>query len=330
MSEVAEPAVSQGTLFSSPDVDEARNYYASKSRAMTSKLMSVSEAVGRFVRDGDYIVTGGFGCTRVPEAVLLELIRQRRRHLGLCAHSATHNFQVLAAGHCFDKCDIGYIVGLELLGLSPNARRYMESGEVQMTEWTNACLAWRLKAGAMGIPFIPARTALGTDVFKYSAAKEIDCPFTGKRLLALPALIPDVGIIHVHQADIYGNTQIEGIAVLDYEISRASKRIIVTTERLVDTDEIRKNPSHTHIPYWLVDSVCHVPYGAYPSEMPYEYFNDEAHLTEWVEAEKDHATLEAFLNKYVHGTQDFAEYLSLKGGERRLAELRALEPLRRE
>jgi glutaconate CoA-transferase subunit A len=205
----------------------------------------------------------------------------------------------------------------------------MERGEIRVTEWSNATLGWRYKAAAMGLPFLPARSILGTDTFKYSAAKEMLCPFTGERLALIPALFPDVGVIHVHRADTYGNAQIDGISVADWDLARASKRLIITTERLVDTDEIRLRPEMTQIPYWLVDAVCHVPYGGYPGNMPYEYYSDEDHLAEWLAAEADEASLTRFLQKYIYGTRDFSEYLDLKGGEERMAELRLLEPLRR-
>ncbi len=181
----------------------------------------------------------------------------------------------------------------------------------------------------MGVPFLPARVLLGTDVMKYSAAKTIECPFTGQKLLAVPALYPDVGIIHVHRADIYGNCQLDGITIADYDVGRSSKRIIISTERLVDTDEIRREPLKTLVPFWLVDAVCHVPYGCYPGNMPYEYFSDEEHIAEWMKAEQDPKTFQEFVDKYIYGVRDFAEYLELKGGESRMAELRELEPLRR-
>ncbi|MBI5029070.1 MAG: CoA transferase subunit A [Chloroflexi bacterium] len=318
-----------GELFSLPDVRRAREFFAHKSRAMTPKLMSVSDAVTRFVHDGDYLASGGFGSVRVATAVLHEIVRQRITHLGFAGHTATHDFQILAAGRCFDRCDAAYIVGLEVRGLSPNARRYMESGQVCVTEWSNATLGWRYKAAAMGVPFLPASSLMGTDTFKYSGAKEIECPFTGQKLIAVPALFPDVGIIHVHRADMYGNAQVDGISVADWDIARASKRLIITTERIVSTDEIRRDPSKTMVPYWLTDAVCLVPYGSYPCNMPYEYLSDEAHFAEWMDAEKDQTSLDAFLDKYIFGTRDFAEYLTLKGGEARMAELRALEPLKR-
>ena len=321
--------VSQGELFSDPDVNAAREFFKHKSRALTNKLVSVSNAVSRLIHDGDYLASGGFGGVRISTAPLHEIVRQRKKKLGLSGHTATHDFQILAAGKCFDRCDIAYVVGLEMRGLSPNARRLMESGEVRVTEWSNATLGWRYKAAVMGVPFLPARSILGTDVFKHSAAKEIVCPFTGQKLAAIPALYPDVGIIHVHRADVYGNAQIDGISIADYDMARASKRLIVTTERIVSTNEIRRDPSKTIVPYWLTDAVCHVPYGSYPGNMPYEYYSDEAHLAEWMDAEKDEATLNAFLNKYIFGTKNFEGYLALKGGEKRMAELRALEPLKR-
>jgi len=319
-----------GELFQSPDVEAAREFFREKSRVMIDKRATVQEAVARFIHDGDYIATGGFGSVRIPTAVLHEIVRRRKRNLGFAGHSTTHDFQILAAGGVLDRCDIAYIVGLELRGLSPNGRRLIESGAVRTTEWSNASLAWRIKAAAMGIPFLPARVLLGTDTERFSAAKEITCPFTGQKLLALPALFPDVAIIHVHQADIYGNAQIEGVSIIDYDLAKASRRLILTTERIVDTDTFRKRPGQTSIPYWLVDAVCHVPYGSYPAEMPYEYTSDEEHLSAWIEAEKDPAAFEAFLEQMIYSTRNFDEYLQASGGSERLARLRELEPLKRE
>jgi glutaconate CoA-transferase subunit A len=320
---------SVGALFSPPDIDEARRFFAEKSHDLTNKLMEVSEAVTSFIHDGDYFASGGFGMVRISTAVLHEIVRQRKKNLGFAGHTSTHDFEILAAGRCFNRCDAAYIVGLEMRGLSPQARRYMESGAVKVTEWSNATLGWRIKAAAMGLPFLPARTLMGTDTFKYSAAKEILCPFTGEKLAVVPALFPDVSVIHVHRADIYGNAQIDGISVADWDLARATKRLIITTEQLVDTSVIRSNPELTQIPYWLVDAVCHVPYGSYPGNMPYEYYLDEAHLDEWMEAEKEEATLEIFLHKYIYGTKTFDEYLDLKGGAAHMAELHSREPLKR-
>lgn len=320
-------AANSGTLFMDPDVDKAREFFRNKSRKMVSKVTTIKEAVAELISDGDYLAVGGFGTNRVPTAVLHEIVRQRKKHLGLSGHTATHDCQVLAAGDCFDRCDVAYVVGLEARGLSSASRRAFESGKVKAVEWSNAALAWRYKAAAMGIPFMPGRIMMGTDTAKYSAFKEIECPYTNIKLAALPALYPDVGIIHVHRADVYGNCQIDGITVSDQDMARAAKRLIITTERIISNDDIRRQPERTIIPYYYVDAVIEVPYGAYPCNMPYEYFSDEEHLRDWLEAEKTEEGLLDFLNKYIHGTSNFYEYLQLCGGMEKIKKLRNLELL---
>jgi glutaconate CoA-transferase subunit A len=314
-------------LFTNPDVDEARALFREKSRQKVEKVTTVKEAVARLVHDGDYISVGGFGGTRIPTALLHEIVRQRKKNLGLAGHTATHDFQILVAGRCINRCDVAYVIGLEARGLSRTAREAIEKGEIEVTEWTNAALAWRYKAAAMGISFIPTRTMLGTDTVKYSAAVEMECPFTGKKYLALPALFPDVALIHVHRADVYGNCQIDGIMVSDYDLARAAKRLIVTTERLVPEEVIRREPHRTVIPYYLVDAVIEVPYGSYPGNMPYEYFSDESHLQEWLRVEKDPEELARFLERNIYGVEEFWEYVQLNGGLKRMAELRRQEVL---
>jgi glutaconate CoA-transferase subunit A len=314
-------------LFMNPDADEAREYFRGKSRKMENKITTVQEAVSRYIPDGSYLAVGGFGSNRISTAILHEIVRQKKRNLGFSGHTATHDMQILVAGKCISHCDIAYIIGLEARGLSKSARKAFESGEVEPTEWTNAALTWRYKAAAMGISFIPARNMLGTDTIKYSAAVEMPCPFTGQKYMALPALYPDVATIHVHRCDIYGNAQIDGIAVADYDVARAAKKVIITTERIVHNDEIRREPSRTIIPYYAVDAVIEVPFGAYPSNMAYEYFSDEKHIMEWLQAERDEEQYAAFLEKNIYGVKDHWEYLEVNGGLKRLSELRAQEML---
>jgi glutaconate CoA-transferase, subunit A len=201
----------EGALFSDPSADRARQFFVEKPRALTDKVMIVADAVRRFVRDGDYFASGGFGCARIPTAVLHEILRQGQKRLRFAGHTATHDFQILCAGNGLGRgptlaaVDIAYIVGLEARGLSAHARRVMESGEVACTEWTNYTLAVRFKAAAMGVPFLPVRSMLGTDTFRHSAACVVACPFTGEKVALLPALYPDVAAIHVPEADRYGN-----------------------------------------------------------------------------------------------------------------------------
>jgi glutaconate CoA-transferase subunit A len=312
-------------LFMDPDPDKAREFFREKSRAMVDKRMTEKEAVERFVPDGGYLAIGGFGAVRIPNAIVHEIVRQRKKNLGFLGHTSTHDFQVLAAGKVFNRLDSAYIVGLEARGLSRNARKYMESGEVEITEWSNYALAARLRAAADGNPFAVIRSMLGTDTFKMSAAKEIECPFTGKKLAAVPALWPDVAAIHVHQADMYGNSVIRGISAADLELARAAKRLIITTEKLVHNNVIRNHPTYTSIPFYLVDAVIEVPYGSYPGNMPCVYFSDEKHLADWLNAEKDPVEFEKFLDHYIYSCPNFQEYVVRCGGLKRIEELQKLE-----
>ncbi len=325
--------VPQGELFTDPSADAARAYFAGKPRALTDKVTTVADAVSRLVQDGDYLAIGGFGTDRIPTAVLHEILRQRKQNLGFAGHTATHDFQLLCAGNLLGdgqtltRVDAAYIVGLEARGLSPHARRVMESGTVACTEWSNYTLAVRFKAAAMGLPFLPTRALLGTDTLRYSAAKVIACPFTGVPLVALPALYPDVSAIHVPEADRYGNCRLLGTTVADLDLARASKKLIITCERLIPHEEIRRDPSRTVIPFFCVDAVCEVPFGSYPANMPYEYASDEAQFRMWLEAERGVDAFKDFLKKYIYDVKDFAEYLALCGGLPRMQQLRQYELL---
>ena len=314
-------------LFMDPDPDKAREFFRTKPRAMVDKRMSEKEAVEKFIPDGCYLGVGGFGANRIPTAVIHEILRARRTNLGFLGHTSTHDFELLCAGKCFNRVDIAYIVGLEARGLSPNARRYMESGEVQVCEWTNYALMARLRAAAEGVSFAIVRCMLGTDTFKMSGAKVIACPFTGKKYAAVPAVWPDVAVIHVHEADMYGNCRIRGISIADLELARASKHVIITAERLITNLTIRSRPTLTVIPFYLVDAVVEVPFGSYPGNMPYLYFSDEEHLAHWMKAEKDPKEFEKFLDHYVYGVSSFQEYLERCGGLRKLKELQKQEAL---
>lgn len=314
-----------GTLFMDPDPDRAREFFRHKTRAMTDKRMPIKDAVAKFVHDGVYLAIGGFGGVRVPVAAMHEIVRQGRKRLKLSGHTATHDFQILAAGQCFDKCDIAYIIGLEARGVSKNARRYMESGAVECTEWTNAGMAWRFKAAALGVPFLVGRQSLGSDGIRWSASKVITCPYTGKKFATFPALYPDVAIIHVHEADIYGNCLMRGISIADEDIARAAKRLIITCERIVSSEKFRDNPNLVSIPYFCVDAVCEVPYGSYPGNMPYEYFSDEEHIREWLTVEENPEEFKKFLQKNIYNVKDFSEYIELNGGVKKMQALRDKE-----
>ncbi|MBM3969825.1 MAG: CoA transferase subunit A [Planctomycetes bacterium] len=320
-----------GPLFTNPDADEARAFFRTRPKRLIDKVLSVSDAVRQFVHDGDYLASGGFGADRISTALLHEIVRQRKQKLGFAGHTATHDFQILAAGNLtgrgqlLKRVDAAYIIGLEARGLSPHARRVVEGGEVELCEWSNYTLALRFQAAAMGVSFLPARSVAGTDTFEHSAAKPITCPFTDSPYVAIPALWPDVAIIHVHEADCYGNARIRGTSVADITVARAAKHVVLSCERLISNDEIRRDPTATVIPFFCVDAVCEVPFGSYPGNMPYEYYSDEDHLRQWLMAEEDPAAHQAFLDKYLFGCGNFTEYLELCGGTSRLEELRQQE-----
>jgi glutaconate CoA-transferase subunit A len=320
-------ATGKGPLFSDPDPDRARAFFATKSRALIDKETTIEDAVARFVYDGDYLAVGGFGAVRVPMAGVFEIVRQGRKHMVFAGHTSTFDCMILAAGEVFDRCDIAYVIGLEARGLSRTSRRYFESGKVRICEWTNFGMTCRLTAAADGVPFALSRTTLGTDTFARSAARIVECPFTGKPFVAFPALYPDVSIIHVHEADKHGNCYSRGINVADDFLARASRRVIVTAERIVDTEVFRRDPNRTHIPYFCVDAVVEVPYGSYPGNMPFSYYSDEAHIRSWLDAENEEGGIERFLQRYVLDPRDFSEYLALCGGTKRMAALERLERL---
>jgi acyl CoA:acetate/3-ketoacid CoA transferase alpha subunit len=244
-----------------------------------------------------------------------EVIRQNKKDWRVCGQGVLELDLWLAAG-LVKKLDITYI-GLEVYGTSSALRRAVESGQVEKcVEWSNGAITWRMKAAAMGVPFLPTRSMLGTDTLYYSAAKVVEDPFTGAKVALLPALVLDVALIHVHRADRYGNCQIEGISGFAAEMSRACKRLIISAEEIVPTEEIRKYPDRTIIPYYLVDAVVHAPYGSYPGEMAYLYGRDEPAIKEWVEMSKTAEGSKAYLDKYVYGIKNHAEYLELIGDNR--------------
>jgi acyl CoA:acetate/3-ketoacid CoA transferase alpha subunit len=285
-----------GDLIQAPDVEAFREWNRAKSKRLVDKRMTEAEAVRQFIRPGDYIGTELYGTVRCPMSVIHEIVRQGVGELRVAGQGVLE-LDLLLAASLVKALDITYI-GLEVYGLSNCLRREVESGRVERcVEWSNAGIAWRFKAAAMGVPFIPVRSMLGSDTLKYSAAKVIECPFTGQPIALLPALILDVGIIHVHRADACGNAQIDGISGFAFEMARASKRLIVSAEEIVETEVIRRRPDRTTIPYYLVDAVVEAPFGSHPGEMCYRYMRDEDQIRRWVEASKDPATTAEFLQK---------------------------------
>ena len=309
-----------GEMIQPPDIEAFREWNRTKkTRKLVDKMMSEREAISTFVYDGCYIGTELYGTVRCPMSLAREVIRQGKKDLRVCGQGVLELDQWLGAG-LVKKLDITYI-GLEVYGTCNGLRRAVEIGAGRVcVEWSNASISWRMKATAMGVPFLPARSMLGTDTLKYSSAKVVEDPFTGLKVCLLPALILDVAMIHVHRADRYGNAQIEGISGFAAEMARACKRLIISAEEIVPTDEIRKYPDRTIIPYYLVDAVVHAPFGSHPGEMAYVYGRDEPIIKEWVESSKTVEGTQEYLDKYVHRVRDHQEYMQMIGKER-LAQL---------
>lgn len=311
------------------DPDEAREWFSkNKTLEMIDKRMPIKKAVEKFVKDGDYLGLGCFGHVRVSMIALYEIIRQKKRNLTVAGHTAVHDLDILLAGGCVSRVEVAYSFGHEFRPMrSPLGQKLIREGKLKTNEWSNAAFTWRYRAAAMGVSFLPVRVMLGTDTMKYSSAKIINCPFTGKKYCAVPALYPDVALIHVHRCDIYGNCQIDGAAVADIDLARAAKRLIITTEKIIDHEEIRREPYKTMIPYYHVDAVVHARYGAHPCEMPYMYWFDEEHIAEYLKATKTEEDLKEYMNKYVYNVRDFNEYLELIGGEDKMKKLERIEKL---
>jgi glutaconate CoA-transferase subunit A len=294
-----------GELFHIPDPDGHRAYIREhKKRVLGEKVMTEQEAVSKFVSDGDYLC---YDCTmlmRGPSSLVREVIRQRKRNLGLGGRFTYMIVILMAAAGCVNRIDIGYI------GVGAALKRIFEQG-IKVAEWSNSALTMRLLAGSLGIPFIPIRFLGGTGAFHYSAAKLAKDPWGDKEVVLVPALNPDVGLIHVHQCDVYGNARIFGPSVSPLEIATASKKVIISTEEIIDTEYIRRDPGRTTIPYYLVDAVVEAPFGSHPGEVAGVYASDLESIFEMFRVAGD-ATgkqMEQFLEKTVYSIANHKEYL---------------------
>jgi 3-oxoacid CoA-transferase subunit A/glutaconate CoA-transferase subunit A len=316
-----------GELVGWHDPDENRQWIReNKPRDLRDKRTSVAEAVAKFVTNGSFIAFGGFGHIRIPMSLVYEIIRQEKRDLVVAGKTAVHDIDLLIGAGCVAKIEVAYAFGHELRGLSPAGRRAVESGQCQViAEISNAGYQWRFLAGMLGIPFIPSRNMLGSDTFRRSSCKMARDPWTGKTVCLIPAAYPDVAMFHVPRCDRFGNAQIDGIIVEDFELARAARRVIITTEEVVEPEVIQQEPCRTVIPYYVVDAVIEVPFGAHPTNMPYLYFFDEEHIAEWLECSKTPEGPRVYFQKYVFGVRDFEDYLERVGGVRKLNYLKRVE-----
>jgi hypothetical protein len=209
----------------------------------------------------------------------------------------------------------------------PVLNRALRDKRIKFIEWSNGALTYRHLAGALGVPFLPMRYLGGTDTFEQSGAKMIKDPYTGQTLCLVPALNPDVAVIHAHQCDIYGNTRVFGAGVAPVEIAMAAKKLIISTEEIIENEAIRRQPQRTTIPYYFVDAVVVAPFGGYPGSVPGCYGADIEHWLEFAGAQFQNKTDE-YLEKWVFSVASHEEMLEQRVGAKKLLALRRAETVR--
>jgi glutaconate CoA-transferase subunit A len=236
--------------------------------------MSLPEAIGRFVADGASVAMGLCLEALIPFAAGHELMRQRRRDLTLIGPISDMLFDQLIGAGCASRVQAAW-VGNVITGSGYNFRRAVEGRKLAAEDHSNLTLAMALKAGALGVPFLPARTALGSDLFTANAGlKPMRCPFTGDPLAAVAAIRPDVTIIHVQRSDEYGNAHAWGNLGVMRDACLGSRQVLITAEEIVPPEFITRDPNRVITPGFRVSAVVHAPWGGHPSPVPGFYNRD--------------------------------------------------------
>jgi glutaconate CoA-transferase subunit A len=290
-----------------------------RDRSLREKMMSLEEAAA-LVPDGAVVGIGGSTLSRTPMAMIWALIRAGRKDL-CCARSITSSEGELlfASGASRHLLTSWFSQGI-VWGVSRIMRLYTEARRARFEEWSHLAMGMRFRAGAMGVPFLPMRSMMGSDVIaQLPDTRLIDCPFTGEKLVLVPALNPDVALIHVQRCDPYGNAQIDGLPFMDLDLAMAANRVILTTERVISNDQIRRAPDQTKIPFLAVDAVVEVPFGSAPHECYGVYEPLFEHLDAYAAQIKEDPEpgIAAYLDRYFYGPKSWTEYLDQIG----LAEL---------
>jgi glutaconate CoA-transferase subunit A len=296
---------------------ELRRKTVARDRSLREKVMSLEEAA-RLVKDGDRVGIGGSTLSRTPIAMIWALIRAGRKRLS-CSRGimSSDGELLLGSGACDHLVTSWFSQGI-VWGVSKVMRLYTESKRARFDEWSHMAMGLRFRAGAMGVPFLPMRSMMGSDVIaRLPEVREIACPYTGEKLVLVPALNPDVALIHVQRCDPYGNAQIDGLQFLDIDLAMAANRVILTTERIVSNEQIRRAPDQTKIPFLAVEAVVEVPFGCAPHECYGVYEPFFKHHDMYAELiRKDPAKgIAEYLDRYFHGPKSWTEYLDLIGME---------------
>lgn len=300
------------------------------------KIMSLKEAIKRFVTDGCHISFGGFTLNRNPMAAVYEIIRQGIKNLHLYAHSNGQAVDELIGAGCVDRIEIAYGGTGRFAPTCICFKRAIQEGSMLFEDYSNYQMTLRFLAGAMGVPFLPTRSSLGTDIIeKWGFSKDVrekdpripneklkvmDNPFgtwaDTPKVVLLPAINTDVTIIHVQKADIQGTLRIKGLTFADVEQAKSAKHLIVTCEDLVEKIELRDDPDQNQIPFFNVDALVHMPNGAYPTACFRYYDYDPVYLNEYREYAKSDELFKEYLDKFVFGVEDHKGLIELIGEDR--------------
>ena len=293
-----------------------------------SKVVSLRDAISTHVNDGDVVALQNMATQAAPMAAVRELIRQEKRSLGLVVLVGGMAVDWLSFAGVIDRL-IGAAVSMEQFGLCQQYRKAVEGGRVRVEELSETALNARLGAGARNLPFLPTRGLIGTDLIAQNSEnlRLVEDPFGGPPVVACRALVPDVALVHAHRADAEGNVQYEPTTLWpDIGIfPKAARKVIVTTEEIVDSDVLRRNPDRTVLPGFIVDAVVEVPYGAHPTSFFPSYGYDAALHLAWAKVARDDAAASEFFEHYVTGPALQAEYLDACGGAAMLSRVRSWE-----
>lgn len=282
----------------------------------TSKLLTLSESISRFVPDNSSLTMGLSLESLIPFAAAHEIMRQRKSNLTLIGPISDILFDQVVGAGCVRKIRAAW-VGNVITGSCYNFRRAIESHTIEMEDHSNLTIAMALRAGAMGVPFMPARTALGSDLFKTNASLKIMiCPFSGDRLTAVAAINPDVAIVHAQRADEYGNAHAWGNLGVTRDACLASRSIIITAEEIVSPEVISRDPNRVITPGFRVSAVVHRPWGGHPSPVPGYYNRDHQAFIDYRNESKTTERFADWLQRWVDSIDSHRDYIKLLSDDR--------------
>jgi len=265
---------------------------------MQSKITTLSEAVAR-IPDGGRLALGGNTIHRGPGAAVHEIVRQGKRGLDVIKTAGSYDIDLLCATGCASSVSAGYVGYETVLGLAPSYRAAVESGAVVAAEHACYTVISGLRAAIQGVPFMPVAGLFGSDLLVARDFRTVADPYTGEEVVAIRAIKPDVAIIHVQEADEFGNARIVGTLFEDVLMAQAADVVILTAERIVDGSRFEADPSLATISSLYVDAVVEAPHGAWPFGCAGEYEPDLVYLTEFVQASRDRESLQSFIRDRV-------------------------------